>query len=130
MDVTCTCGTVFQARSAKARYCSDRCRKRKAKADAQVVDLPTTPTPAASGSVESATREALSAAGRLTTPMGQAALVLARRLDDPGLDTGSAVAAVARQLEAVLATATKGAASSTAPGQLRDELAERRAKHG
>ena len=62
--------------------------------------------------------------------MGQAALVLARRLDDPGLDTGSAVAAVARQLEAVLATATKGAASSTAPDQLRDELAERRAKHG
>lgn len=133
MDVTCICGTVFQARSAKARYCSDRCRKRKGKADALVVDLPANapaPAPDRAGPVEAATYDALVAADRLKTPMGQTALALARRVDSPGLDTGSALAAVARQLEAVLATATKGAAAATGPSLLRDELAERRAKHG
>ena len=82
-------------------------------------------------SVEDATREALGAAGRLDTPLGQACLVLARRLDDPGLDTGSAVAAVAGRLESTLAAATKGAAvAATAPQRLRDEVAERRRRHG
>lgn len=132
MDVTCPCGTVFQARSSKARYCSDRCRKRKGKADALVVDLPTAPTPDdvyGPGPVAAATREALITADRLNTPLGQASLALANRLDSPGLDTGSAMAAVAKQLEAMLGSATKGAAKATSPEQLRDELAERRRKN-
>lgn len=131
MQVTCSCGTVFEARSAKARYCSDRCRKRKGKADElaeRVVDFPAEPA-GFGGAVERETRRALEAAGRFETPLGQMALALARRLDCPGLDTGSAMAAVAKQLEAVLGSATKGVAKATAPEQLRDELAERRQRH-
>lgn len=128
MDVTCPCGTTFQARSAKARYCSDRCRKRKGKADAVVVEIPEAKR-SGGMSVEVATESALVAAGRLDTPLGQTCMVLARRLDSPALDTGSAVASVAKQLEAMLASATKGATAATAPDQLRDELAERRARH-
>lgn len=128
MKVTCSCGTVFEARSAKARYCSDRCRKRKGKAD--VLSLPTqVPDESTSGGVELATVRSLEDAGRLDTPLGQTCLVLARRLDAPGLDTGSAMAAVAARLEDMLGKATRGAGKATSPQQLRDELAERRAKH-
>lgn len=131
MDVACAvCGVTFQARSKKARYCSDRCRKRKDKAE--VVQLNTAADDlrkAFEGGVTAATTAELEAAGRLDTALGQACLVLARRLDFPGLDTGSAVASVARQLDAMMATATRGAGQKTAPQQLRDELAERRAKH-
>lgn len=130
MNVTCTCGTVFQARSAKARYCSDRCRKRKGKADALGDVAPLVAPSPGGGAVELAVRGDLEAADRLETPLGQAALTLARRLDNPGLDTGSAMAAVAKQLEAVLASATKGAAKATAPELLQDELSERRRSRG
>lgn len=133
MDVTCTCGKVFEARSSKARYCSDRCRKRKGKEEraGSVTPLPTPPQPAdAVAGVEAATVRALTEASRLDTPLGQACLVLARRLDSPGLDTGSAVAAVAKQLEAQLASATRGSGAASSPQQLQDELAERRRRHG
>lgn len=126
MDVTCTCGTVFQARSAKARYCSDRCRKRKGKADAVVELLALTADEP--GPVAEATARELIEAGRLDTALGQACMAMAHRLDRPGVDTGSALAAVAARLEGLLASATKGVGKPTAPQMLRDELAERRTK--
>lgn len=73
---------------------------------------------------------ALTEAGRLETPLGQTCLVLARRLDSPGADSGSAIASVAARLEALLTSATRGAAAATAPQQLKDELAARRANRG
>lgn len=132
MEVTCTCGKVFEARHPKARYCSDRCRKRKGKAEATVTQLsaPDEPDSPRRGPVESATVRTLTDAGRLDSPLGQTCLALARRLDFPALDTGSAVAAVAKQLEATLVSATRGAGGASSPQQLRDELAERRRKHG
>lgn len=132
MEVTCTCGKTFEARHPKARYCSDRCRKRKGKADATVTALPTPQTEGERpvGSVERTTVQALSDAGRLDTPLGQVCLALARRLDFPALDTGSALAAVAKQLETALASATRGSGAASSPQQLKDELAERRRMHG
>lgn len=130
MDVTCTCGVTFQAKSPRAKYCSDRCRKRRQRGG-QVVALnvePVSDVPA-KGGVEVATIRELELAERLDSALGQACVTLARRLDSPGVDTGSAVAAVAGRLESMLAAATKGAAKSTSPQQLRDELAARRAKH-
>lgn len=73
--------------------------------------------------------KALEEVDRQDSPLGAAAMALAMRLDQPGTDTGSALAAVARQLEATLESATRGAGSASAPDQLRDELAARRAKH-
>lgn len=78
------------------------------------------------GSVERATVTALEQCDRLETPLGQACVVLARRLDSPKGDTGSALASVAKQLEALLASATRGAGVASSPQQLRDELTERR----
>ncbi len=60
--------------------------------------------------------------------MGQAALVLARRLD-ADVDTGSALAAVVKQLQTTLDEVLRGS-RHTAPDLLRDELARRRAAHG
>lgn len=130
MVVTCTCGAEFQAKDPRARYCSDRCRKRVQRSGATVIDLPTPPAPTAPLGVESSTLAALDAAGRTDTPMGQAALVLARRLDAPGLDMGSAVAAVTRQLSLTLTEALRGAGRASGPQVLSDELAARRVAHG
>lgn len=130
MDVTCPCGTAFQAKNPRARYCSDRCRKRRQRGG-QVVDLPplSDDRPGA-GPVATATARELTEANRLDSALGQACMAMARRLDSPGVDTGSALAAVASRLESLLASATRGAGKPTAPQQLRDELAERRTRHG
>lgn len=133
MDVTCSCGTTFQAKNPRARYCSDRCRKRRQRGGADVVELkPDAPVNEESplGTVASATARELTEVNRLDSALGQACMAMARRLDHPGVDTGSALASVAARLESLLASATKGVAKATSPQQLRDELAERRAKHG
>lgn len=121
------CGTPYAAKRATSRYCSTRCRTR-ASRGAPVVQLPTPPADTPSGSVHAATLRELQEAGRDDTALGQACLRLASRLDDPQTDTGSAMAAVAKQLDTMLREATKGAAARTAPGALQDELAARRAK--
>jgi hypothetical protein len=73
--------------------------------------------------VERATGEVLRTVSRLGTPLGQVAVVLARRLDHPGADTGAALAAVARQLQATLVAAT---ADARPTGDLLTELRARR----
>lgn len=137
----CTvCGVQYEAQRSTSRYCSTRCRtrasragtsRRKAPASGEVV----TPLPAASQSpasslpysAERLTVEDLEKAGRLNTPLGQAAVILAKRLDDNYRETGSGVAALSRQLEATLRSATAGAQSASDPVQAaRDEVAERR----
>lgn len=134
MDVSCVvCGETFTARDRRARYCSDRCRKRKARG-AEVVPLPAAETDKPGepprGPCYEATLRTLTDADRHDTPLGVAALVLAQRIDNPGMDTGSALASVVGRLEVTLAAAMKGAGAATAPGQLKDELAARRAAHG
>lgn len=128
------CGASLEGRSSRARYCSSTCRARRAKgrpplAESVVVDL-VTPDAPSEGPVGSATRAALVAADRLGSPLGQACLVLAVRLDNSARETGSALASVARQLESMLASATRGAVAATSPQMLQDEVAERRRRRG
>ena len=132
MDVTCTCGVTFQAKSPRAKFCSDRCRKRRQRGGDVVPIAASAPVDddSSPGAVERVTIRELEDAGRLDTTLGQTCRALARRLDAPGVDTGSAMAAVARELKATLAEATRGTAKATSPQQLRDELAERRQRHG
>ena len=136
MDRPCdACGTTYTAKRAASKFCSARCRTRASRGQqvGELVALPATPAapePETAGAVERATTVALVEADRIDSPLGQVALALARRIDQPGIDTGSAVAALARQLEATLTAATRGAVAATSPQQLRDELAQRRAAHG
>lgn len=120
------CGTGFEAQRPQAKYCSAKCRMRKARghesadktADAE--PAPKTDRPA-SGLIDAVTAE-LEAADRLNSVAGQHALELANRIvNAPGMNTG--VAALSKQLQAVLAEAVKGASQQANP---LDELRARR----
>jgi len=76
------------------------------------------------GGVLKATRATLEAAGRFDTPAGQAALVLAAKLDAAN-DTASGLASAARQLTDCVASALEGV--KTEASSL-DELRLRRDK--
>lgn len=115
------CGASFEAQRPQAKYCGDTCRKRAQRgglatpAPAPVVDR------SMSGLVDAVTAE-LEAAGRVNTVAGQHALELANRIvNAPGMNTG--VAALSKQLQAVLAEALRN--SSVAVNPL-DELRARR----
>jgi hypothetical protein len=116
-------GTDMSARRPSAKYCSDRCKKR-AQRGGTVVALP--PAPTGPVTVRASVLADLEAAGRVDTPLGQTALVLAERLDARA-DTGSAIASVAKQLQATLEAATSDATLAVNP---LDELRARRAQRG
>ena len=123
------CGTKYAAKRATSRYCSAKCRMRASRGAKPASSFVATPR-ADIGPVEAATMAELRLVGRLDASLGQQCIALARRLDEPGSDTGSAMASVSRELRATLGEAKRGAGSATAPQQLRDELAERRVRHG
>lgn len=77
------------------------------------------------GPVETATLARLVDAGRESTPDGAAALILAARLDRAAtsVETGSAVASLAREHRATMSAALAGVERS---GDGVDELQERR----
>jgi hypothetical protein len=110
MERACdSCRTLYTAKSPLSRYCSPRCAKRAqrtglARSAQGAATIPE--PPAVTQEVEAAVRGALENAGRLSAPLGQVALVLARRLDAPGGDTGSGLASVAKQLAVTLAAIT------------------------
>mgnify|MGYP003405091026 FL=1 len=132
--VTCTCGTEFTAARANAKYCSDRCRKRTKRSGADVVPLteaelkPEQADGRKPGAIESATHRELEQAGRVETMLGQTALAHARKMDHGFMETGSAFASLSKELRSVMADALRGTAAATAPQQLQDELAARRAE--
>ena len=117
MQLACqVCEETFEAKRATAKYCSGRCRKRNqrgggaAKAKERGAERPS-----GVGSVAAATLIELQEASRLQTPLGQAALALAHRLDMSQMDTGAGVASLAKQLEATLAAATADAEVAADP---------------
>jgi hypothetical protein len=130
--ITCaTCSTDFNARSSRARFCSAKCRTaahyrrtklgipetRETKPKARKpkpVDSPT-------GTLGAVIAE-LTAAGRLQTSAGQAAIVLARRIDD-GAESSSGLAALTREMSARMAEAT---ANVVQAGDALDELRAKR----
>lgn len=121
-----TCGREYEARRKDSRTCSPTCRKRRGRGAKPASD--------SDGLVEKplvvATRRELEAAGELDTRLGQQALALAERMS--GSETNAGIAALSRELCAVMAAAT----GSKAPGQKAkadyiDELRVRRdAKRG
>jgi hypothetical protein len=134
------CPAEFEAKRASARYCSERCKKRaqrspdRAAAAAQPGKAPGLPAVLAPGGLLAATEAKLDAAGRLDGPEGQAALILAARIDlSPfSAETGASVAALVRQLHATLAVALAGAKAASDPveDELRTARERRRALAG
>lgn len=124
MDRNCdVCGIAYTAHRPSSRFCSDTCRKRAQRGALTVEEGGFEAENEAPGPVEGATLVALEAAGRLETPLGQAAVTLARRLDRSQREPAAGVATVAKQLGATLEAATAGVRRSADP---LDELKLRR----
>ena len=133
MQVTCPCGTRFDATSPRATYCSARCRKRGSRAGlVSAVPSPPPPAPRPSApddadlpSVVGAVIAELAEANALHTPSGLAACRLAQLIDAASPMQGSSVAAWVKELRAAIADAR--AASPAEEADPIDELGRRRA---
>jgi len=123
------CGKRFEAKRSTAKYCGSTCRARQAQGikpsrPARDVDMPAASvTPlVAENPLVAMVRRKLEDAGQLDTVLGQQAVMLAERLATQE-DTGSAVAALSKELRAVMDAALKDAPKAA---DRVDELAERR----
>lgn len=114
------CSRPYEAKRPSSRYCSDTCRKR-----SQRSTKPSTAEAEASTScgVADAVERELVAAGRRESSAGQRALFLARTLESAVADSGSAKAALDKQLATALEQALDGAKRAADP---LDELRARR----
>lgn len=126
------CGTPFEAKRDRAKYCGAACRQRSYRGASPI------PQPAVEirqeqvggetpGPLYASTLEELTAVGRHETSRGIVALTLAKRID-LGIDAGSGMASLAKQFSAAMAEATEGTVTeASAAEKRRDELAARRA---
>lgn len=116
------CGRPYMAQRSSSKFCSDTCRMRAARKPAKAA--PETAPAAAEGSSElyDATLAELQAAGLEETRIGRQALTLATKVTNP-FDTGSAVAAMSRELDRLMEKAL-----ASVPAQLSrvDEMKARR----
>lgn len=116
MTVSCAaCGRPYEAKTSRARYCSETCKKR---GQRRATDAPVEPSP----SLVDATRLELDAAGLLDTRMGQQAMALAAKVAS-GYDTGSALAAASKELDRLI---DKAMASTAKTVSRVDEMKARR----
>jgi hypothetical protein len=115
------CSEEFEAKRAARMYCSGRCQKRAQRQPKAEPAAAMPPDP--DSELWAATLNELTAAGRVSSPAGVAALILARRIDTPGSETGAGLAALVKQHGATLADALKGARAEVNP---LDELRARR----
>jgi len=118
------CGAEYEARRSTSRFCSSSCRVRNHEAPRPLASTSPPAVPqTVPGLLESATRAELVEAGRLDTSLGQAAILVARRLDAAVREPGMGMAALVREHRVTLAEAVKGAQAAANP---LDELRARR----
>lgn len=116
------CGASFEAQRDSARYCSAKCRKRGSRGGLTGVVVEPPAPRVVTGAMVEATRARLVEAGVLDTMEGQAALLIAERMES-GNDTGSGIAALNRELAATVDRALSQRAAAADP---MDELRARR----
>lgn len=129
MQRTCDCcGTEYEGKRRTSRFCSPKCRvqaHRQAKLAVQdELQAPAAPPagPQRPGVAAAVERE-LAEASKLDSAYGQAALVLAARIDGRQ-DTGSAVASMVKEMRATLESALVDQPPAADP---MDEIAKARA---
>lgn len=113
------CGQPFEAKRATAKYCSEACGRRVRRSNSTSRKSKASPRVS---SVRAAVLKELKAADREGTVLGMAALELADALASTH-STGSAKAALSKELRAVMAEALKGADKKA---DTLDELRRRR----
>lgn len=122
------CGKSYVAKTSRSRFCSVKCRTAATRARQRGLPESIAPAqrssvdePAGEGPQELATRMQLELAERFKSPLGQACMALARRIDSR-TDNGSGLSSLVRELRVTLDAALEGAARSA------DELDELGAK--
>lgn len=101
------CGESLDGAHPAKRYCGDACKKRYQRG-ARAVEGDDEPAGDGLASTEAATMLELAELGKLGTPGGQAALVLARRIDASHRDTGAGLASMVKRLQDTLESLTEG----------------------
>lgn len=110
------CGKKFKAERSTRKYCTDTCRKKNYRKEQKTAAVAANVAAAVAApsrlddpaAITNATIATLQKAGRLETPHGAIAITLAKRLDTfTLLEQGSSVAALSKELRAVLAEATQ-----------------------
>lgn len=129
-DLVCEfCGKKYQATRRTSKTCSVECRVARSKGKPK-------PSESAQDAGESpeipigltaSTLTELVKAGRENSPAGQAALLLAYRIERSAGDTGSSVAALVKQHAATLADALKSAEKASVVDKLRKSRDAKRA---
>ena len=119
------CSAEYEAKTARSKFCSARCRVRNHERPRPPVPGPQVAAelPSFSPEVLERTKAELSAANRLDSALGRDALVLADRLDRSSGETGQALAALVRAHREALTEAVRGARVAADPV---DELRARR----
>jgi hypothetical protein len=136
VKVSCReCGKLFEAQRRAAVFCGTTCRKRSSVRDIAArengdpapvtpISAPDEPKSASEPELVAQTRRALEEADAVASVHGQIALTLAKKLA-LAVDTGSAMASLARQLSAAMGEAL---ANGTQQDDALDELAKWRDK--
>lgn len=123
------CRKPFEAKRPQARFCGATCRKRNSRGAGPTAPMPKSapvvpvPAEAAGAGLIATVVNELTAADRLNTAVGQCALRLAVRMETSTVDTGAGLAAMSKELRAVMAQALAGAQEAEDPI---DELRARR----
>ena len=116
------CGREYVARNPRSKFCGDACRKRNTRNPGVSLPAATVAPMGSEPPLVEVTRKTLADAARLDTIGGQQALQIAGRMS-AGSETGSAMAALSRELRAVMAEALQGVQAAADP---MDELRARR----
>lgn len=144
-----TCGKPFEAKRRTAKWCSGKCSMAASRAGELGVPTPADApdVPGVPGAVKGSTRgrkrpsvavksrlyattlAELSKAGRVETHGGQAALVLAQRIDQGGAETGSALAAMIREHAAAVDRALAGDNAQDPITPIENAAADKRRLH-
>ena len=143
MEMICqgpNCGIVFEAKRKTAKYHDKACSVRASRAGqlGEPTAAPATaPGPGRSkraavpvkSLLEKYTRAELAKVKRVDTSAGQAALVLAARIDQGGAETGSALASMISEHAKAMDRATAEAAPDDPVKARQDEVARIRERH-
>ena len=116
------CGERIESTNKRKRFCDSKCRGRGHRGDSAPAVASVEPVEPPAVGLVSATERTLEQAGRLDTVVGQQAMALARRIASPN-ESGSGVAALSKELRAVMVEAMAGANVAADP---LDELRKRR----
>jgi len=117
-----SCGVLYDAKRPNSKYHNDTCRKRAQRAPVKPAEMPPPPLLLGNAPLTAAVRSELTAAARLDSMLGQAALALAGRIDSPH-ESGASVASLVKQLRETMVDALKGAEKAA---DVLDEIRARR----